>query len=386
MADLDDRFRSLDDVRAPDVWDDAATRTPGRAAAPDRRRHVGGAVSVGALVVFVAVAALLARNLIGNEPEPPPNPAGTSPQPSVLAPHPGAQPRSLFGVDPAGSVRCSASLSSEVLEPGDTLSVVFGIENIGDRPLNYASGPGGEQGSIQLLGSERLVWDGIQADSQGRSVPPPIHRELAPGARTQLSSTSVVVRWPGPLEVVAICPLGIGALEPTPLNIIVPGPAPSAARAISAAVDATGGLYADCAPGPDGGDVVGTITPPSIAIDALPLPAVCWADLRVDDGLVDVALHFASPPEMGKVPVTGIRGFGPPGSGPVEAHMWEFVVTARGAYPVDLMFSASRNGPDLWSFEYSFDGRTWSTGDCTPPGTESFGNGVGFFFRNDPCH
>lgn len=65
MSDLDDRLRDLDHVRAPDVWEDARTRTPGPAPAdgsPWRR------IGVAALALLVAVGAIVfaARAFLGS--------------------------------------------------------------------------------------------------------------------------------------------------------------------------------------------------------------------------------------------------------------------------------------------------------------------------------
>jgi hypothetical protein len=380
MSEPDDRFRSLDRIPAPDLWADANARAPGADPRGGRPRRAGALLSVVALVAIVAVLAILARGLSNPSPATsPPNvtPGGPGPT-SSPGPHPPAQPRSVSGVSANGSVLCSATVSSTVVEPGDTLSVSFSIENLGQRPVQYSVGPSGDRGTVRLVDAGgTTVWD--QERSQFvHSEPAPMPTELPPGATAAIGGTDVVMAWAGPLRVMTSCPFGVGDLDPVTLGVVAPGPAPSVADAIAAAVDASGGLYSQCAPAPDGSGSTGRIEPPDGSTSVLELPAVCWADVRSGTGLQVVTLHFSSPPEAGEVDVSPTSAVEFGRARPAEASTWEFVVTARGAVAATGLFSASSSGPQLWTVDYDEDGGHWSKAGCSAPG-ESVGSGVEFF-------
>ena len=77
MTDLEDRFRTLDRLDAPDLWPEAERRRPGTARAPSavsvRRR--GGGVGVAAVGIGLVV-----RAFSGGTPQ-------RSPQPATTLPH-----------------------------------------------------------------------------------------------------------------------------------------------------------------------------------------------------------------------------------------------------------------------------------------------------------
>src|SRR5437867_3468601 len=73
MADLDERFRSLDRVAAPDLWEDARTRTPRPQGPSPRGRLVAAGL---ALLVGGAGIAAAAISFLGGST--PPNPVGTA--------------------------------------------------------------------------------------------------------------------------------------------------------------------------------------------------------------------------------------------------------------------------------------------------------------------
>jgi hypothetical protein len=387
----DDRFRSLDEVPAPDLWADASTREPGRT--PRAGRSTGAVVSVVALVALIAAVALLARNLTTSVPAESPrssegatSPTATSPT-ATTAPLPAlpeSEPVTRTGTSSNGAVRCSATIDRTILEPGEALAVTFVIENVGDHPITYSRGSSGDQGTVRILDAGgTILWDQLHAEAP-HSEPAPIPEKLEPGERANVGTTTVVIRWAGRLEVSAACPLGIGALNPVPLAIAPPGPAPAIPAAIQAAVDATGGLYAHCSPEPDGSAASGSISAPDGDPGVPPLSAICWADVDAEDGLVDVTLHFASPSDLGQIVVPEASFVRLVGDGPLEASTWPFVVTARGAVAANHPVSESKSGPDLWTVDYFFDGTTWSGGGCSAPGGEEYGGGVELF-RPDSC-
>jgi hypothetical protein len=338
MPDLEDRFRKLDAVRAPDLWPDITTREPGR---PEPRRPRGQAVAIlAAFAVLVGAVAWLAVSLAGSGHRPGPGGTTGAVSPSSVPPSP--VPASVTGLSTDGSVRCTASVDSVSVDPGATVIVRFAVENVSSAPV--------EIGAVsQVLVDDangNQVYDSLQAGVPVFGGAQRAER-LAPGDRLDLPTSGQVpvpIRWPGSLTVHPVCPAPqgdrAGALRLPPLGIQVtnPGPAPAPDESVSRALDAFTPLLARCRPQADAGPVTGEIGPLP-GIEAPALDARCEATVQAEPGFDVVAVTFVSPPdaqvpdvpdplEAGRPPL-------PTGSSLVEVWRAIVVVSRHGAFVVE---------------------------------------------------
>ena len=335
MPDLEDRFRKLDAVRAPDLWPDISTREPGR---PEPRRPQGQAVAIlAAFAVLVASIAWLAVSLAGHGSAP--GPGGTSGAVSPSSEPPSPVPASVTGLSTDGSVRCTASVDSVSVDPGATFVVRFFVENLSASDVQIGA-------VSQVLVDDangNQVYDSFRSGQEGFGGAQRAE-QLAPGARLVLPTVGIPIRWAGSLTLHPVCPVPQGdpagslRLPPLGLQVANPGPAPVDSVAVVAALDAFDPLFASCRPRAGAGPVSGEVGPLP-GVDAPALDARCEATVDEQAGFDVVTILFVSPsdavvPDVPD-PLEAGRPLLPTTSGPVEVWRAMVVVTGDGASVVE---------------------------------------------------
>ncbi len=238
---------------------------------------------------------------------------------------------------PNSTVRCTATVPA-LLQPGEPTGLIFTFENTGSEPAKVTLQEEGNA-DIRITAADGSVYD--TGHERGLYAGGIWFVTLAPGATETTGVTmDVAVRWDGPLTIVPTCQKT--ALEPLQVGVADPGPTPSPADALAAALADTRDMFASCEPTLDPAGVVGEIRRPGAETPASPSPtgqsvaALCWATIRSQQGFDVVTLSYQSPPSAPSfTPGTYfLEDALPPGGGFSQVGRWTFVVTAAAATSV----------------------------------------------------
>jgi hypothetical protein len=269
-----------------------------------------------------------------------------------------------WGVDFAGTLRCTAVFPHRSVTAGTRVAPRFTVTNLTSSRID-ARGAFGYLIFKDASGHE--LWDGGPFEF-GPMGP----RALGPHETADLHVVDATrLRWGGPLTVVPKCGYLKMRMRPVTLRVDAPGAYPTVAEAIDAAVAVPGSPFASCHPGPNGEPATGALSTP----DGATLPDMtvrCWADVRREDGFDVVGLNLVSPdvlPDVTLEESTDMWNMGGslPGDGIAEAARWGFVVTTKRVRPYIAM-EHSRTYPATGkTIEYALhDGAwlNWGGGSC----------------------
>lgn len=406
----DDERGPLDDLPAPDLWPriERGLRQRERVPSGGRARRPGDSVpqrllaAIVALVVFAGGIGFAWVALVGHAG--PGEPAGPGSHPSASPRLPAAAPVTVSADFKRLPARCSATLVTPVVRPGQVPVVRYTLTDLGGRPIrygNYLDFPS----ITDRSGATVYTWE-EQYGGMPSLPAPALVKTLGAGQSVTRSDVGQepVIAWPGPLDLHVTCPFVLGTeshhsidmissprLPALPLRVFAPGRAPAAGVAIARAEAATGGLFDACRPLVAGRSVTGQIRPPTVArppkVIPASLPARCRATVEVHGGFDVVTLAFASPPSA---PLAGVGA--PMGSTvllphlpSVEVFRWAFVVTRR---TVTSGLAASAGRSPMPTVGFTFERGRWGTGDlsCTGGGSY-FGGGpsISFPVPRNPC-
>jgi hypothetical protein len=338
MADVDDRFRTLDSLPAPSAWPDLDSVVE-RPDAPPRAGR--------ALAAIVALAVAIAGMGLAWK-------AFTDRSESLQ----------VSGRATDLPLECTARLPAAAVEPGASVPIAFTYRNVGKSAMAFPS----LSPSVAIRDDGgTILYDtaagAIQQTSGGRS-------ELRPGEAVSVTSGFRAI-WGGTLTISARCgyqvpaasgsePVSRGiALPPMAIDVFGHSRAPSKDAALGRALAAAHGLFDHCRPASDGASAVGAIEAPAgysaanVAVGRSAIPALratCRAAIRSYPGFATVDLMFASPPAV-SLPTTreeGVtRGLALPRRVPgAQVGRWTFLVTATGAREVSpVLFPAGVQAP-----------------------------------------
>jgi len=366
MGDIEDRLRSLDEAPAPDLWAEIGSGRQPRLSPPDRARGRLAAAAL-ALVLLVVVAVIASQTLPGTHHEP----AGQTPGGGVsIGPIPSGNV-TVSAVTPDGSVRCTATFPSSILQPGDPTGVQVALKNLGDEGMQYDRAH--SIGDVVVKApSGAILWDGYFSSGwAGAHGPGPAVTPITPGETVHLLTADSPIRWPGPVDLSVVC-LGVGS-EPLQLPTVhaqvdVPGPTPDTAVALDRALQKTGGLFDDCRPTPGGTPTPGFIRAPD-GSDVPPMAAVCAAAVVENPGFDVVTLTFETPADGPPVEIPDdINHTRLPGNGQLEVGRWVFLVTDKAVFEVSPLLAVGRSLQSTAAapyFEFQVD-NSWSAnlGGC----------------------
>jgi hypothetical protein len=269
-----------------------------------------------------------------------------------------------WGVNFAGTLRCTAVFPNRSVAPGTLVAPRFTVTNLTSATIDA----GGAFGYLIFKdASGTKLWDGGPFEF-GPSGP----RALGPHETAHLHVVDGTrVRWGGPLTVVPKCGYLKMRMRPVTLRVGAPGAYSTVAEAIDAAVDVPGSPFASCHPGANGEPATGILSTPDGA--ALPDMTVrCWADVHREDGFDVVGLNLVSPDDLPDVTLEESSNFwnmgGPlPGDGIAEAARWGFVVTTKRVRPYLAMEHARTYPATGETTSYALhDGEwlNWGGGSC----------------------
>jgi len=324
MTDVDQRFRSLDSVAAPDLWADIEIREPHPTPQLHRARTAIVLLTAFALVVggLAWVAFQLGR---GDEV---PSPVGThlgTPLPSSTG-----QPVSTSGLVAKGKLECTAVFPSSVLRPGTQTGVEFRVTNhsAGGQPV--AVGTGGASGTLEFRTEDGLVLADSASMNEGGIGPPSSGIYVPPGESTSIVARDPSVIWPGPLVVTPTC--AGRRLPPVTLSVGGAGAPQDSEQALDGAIDSLSPVLDRCRPLPvDGAPNAGTVQSRGRDFEAR-----CVATFDANPRFWVVTVAAFSPPdgntvdlrflrdEIRAVPMLDIHG-------PVAVNWWVVVVDRGGA-------------------------------------------------------
>jgi hypothetical protein len=351
MRDLDRRFRSLDDVSAPDLWEGIRDRDP--------RRPVGGLPArrvlalAAALAVAAAAIAFAAVAFLGGNGKPMPTPAAVSPSPTSAPP----ARVSVSATSEDGTLRCTATFPSSVVTPGRRTGVRFKATNVSDEPVRVRA-DFGHMGTLVFRAEEDVVLTDTSRWPIGTHGGPfGSERTLRPGRSMQIGVFDTNVIWPGPLTVEPAC--WFVRLPPVRLDVAATSPPSGAGAALSRALVDAGRPFDDCRPSPDGVPVVGTVH-----AEALNFQARCSAIVLQYSTFDVIGLAIVAPADAPDVDLRQVifdTASGPPlgVKGSVAVSWWTYVVTADRVIRVDQRAEGQRCGK---SFAFAGDG----VADCPP--------------------
>jgi hypothetical protein len=365
MSDLDDRLRALDEVQEPDLWSAIRAGIPTRSI-PTGEPTIRKRLVVAALALLVAAAAgVSVFRWVGS----------SSPEPLRPVGHPVV----VSAASKDGSLRCTATLPSDVLRPGLRPGVQFSLTNVSGKGVRYSAG---SEGNVVVKDpSGRVLWDPrlpglIQHGGGFRKLP----QTLPPGTTAMIPTSEPPIWWGGRLSLDVSC-LGL-SLGSIPVRVFASGHAPSPEEALDRALARTGGLFNGCHPATDGSWKRGAMSPPDGA-DLTPLPVRCSAQVVRHAGFDAVAIKFVSPPDAPEVKfpddiyqLSNIEGL--PGTGSIEAGRWLFVVTANAVREVSGLDTLFRlRGGEAMAPQYRFERGGWFR---SPIMCDSEGLGGGVLF------
>jgi hypothetical protein len=397
----DDRGRALRDLPAPELWPTIERGLADASARPSLRPRTpwlgGGRVTAAVVAFAVALAGTgLAWLAFGR---------GSEPSVGREPPLPKMKPITVQASFDA-QARCSATLLTPAVRPGQRPVIRYRLTNDGAAPLRY--GYYLDFPSVtDRSGATVYTW-GDQYGGVAPSLPGPGLSETLQAQHSIEQSAPrdiPVIRWPGPLALHLTCPFVTGTqshrtihirssptLPPLPLLVFAPGPASTSTAAIAGAVSASGGLFSNCQPKAVGEAVVGHIAPPKVAhpfstIAPLPMLARCWASVEREKGFDVVTLVFVSPPDVRiRVPSPGSRVTLPDSPSTLEVVRWLFVVTPWSSTPALGPLESGRSATPTLSYSFN-EGRWTSAGASCVGGVEWPGGsgGVTFPVAHKPC-
>lgn len=370
MTDLSDRLRALDEVPPPDLWPSIQTGTATRSI-PGSEPTIRKRLLVTALALGVTgVAVLSVSRWVGSS-----TPERFHPAERF---HPRGHRVVVSAVSKDGTLRCTATLPGDQLQPGLRPGVRFTLSNLSRRPVLYS---GGTRGRIIVKDpSGRVLWDPVRIESLGHGGPYLRPLRLRAGTTETIPTFEPTIWWGGHVTLDLSC-LGL-SLGSIPVRVFEPGPAPPPGEALDRALARTGGLFDRCRPASDGSWTRGIMLPPDGA-DVPPLRVRCSAHIVRHPGFAAVAITFVSPSDAPAITfpddiyqLSNIESL--PGTGSIEAGRWLFVVTRDAVREVSSLDSVFRlRGGDAMAPEYAFEQAKWSRGG-TSCDSEGYGGGVLF--------
>lgn len=263
-------------------------------------------------------------------------------------------PLRTWAVNYGGSLRCTATFETRILEPGEPTGVKFTLTNLTDHELSTSS-----NGYLIFRDAQgKRLWD---------SAPkfaglPPTSRAIGAHQRIRLVANDAPVRWSGPLDLVPICKGLRLKVPPVTMTVRAPGAPEDDASAIARALEFEGNPFTRCPPPPGGETRTGSIPVP----DGRPAPSLevgCWAEIRHEDGFDVVALNLVSPPNGPKYTIDeNADPYEPhplPGDGNFLSARWAFVVSSTEARPF-ISLTLDRTVGSGVAYAYELQEGVWS--------------------------
>lgn len=234
----------------------------------------------------------------------------------------------------ADGARCTFTAPSDVVQPGEELGGRFTLTNTTDAPLEIVAGVGA--GTLRYYDADgRLVAD-TWSIMEGAPIPSPSPQQLRPGQSTEVSYLDTPIMWASPLRVVPVCqgkPM-VAIADALAITVATEGVPPSGQSqlAIDRAIEASGGVFANCRP-LVGESVVGAVHAPK---GDRTITARCEAVILPRPGFDVVVLAAITPVSAPPINVAGIANDLSVNAGmalpKVTAMSWmTFVVTGVGA-------------------------------------------------------